>query len=297
MFKKITNLLTKKLPNRFILDGLCILFGAVGYAAAVDLFLQPAKIAVGGVTGVATVVNMLTKLPIGVLIFIINVPLVIISWRILGFRFIIRALIGMTVMSVAIDVLPRIDLGAIDPLLYCFFGGALMGVSLGIMYSRGYSTGGSDYIIWLVRRKFPHISTGVIYLINDVIVVVAAAIVNKSAQGVLYSVLTIYISQKAIDLVMSRGESAEMVYIISEKYEEIAACIANSFERGVTILYGKGFYSGKEKNVIMCAMGITQFYPVLSKIKAIDKSAFVVNAKANRVIGEGFKPIENASED
>lgn len=275
-----------------ILDALAVIVGSFCYAVAINVFIEPLGINVGGATGIATILNRLIGTPIGLMIIVINVPLVLLAWKVLGFKFIVRSAVGLTAISIAIDVLPSFETGITDVLLCSLFGGAAMGLSLGILFARGYTTGGSDFAVWMLRKKFPQLSTGVIYLLVDAAVIISAALVQGTPQQLMYSVVTIFVSQKVLDLILSLGESAELVYVISEKYNEIAECIAKSVGRGVTVLDGYGYYSGRDKKVLLCAMSKNQFYPFLSKVKSIDENAFVITANAGRVIGEGFKRIE-----
>lgn len=275
-----------------ILDALAVIVGSFCYAVAINVFIEPLGINVGGATGIATILNRLIGTPIGLMIIIINIPLVLLAWKVLGFKFIVRSAVGLTAISIAIDVLPSFETGITDVLLCSLFGGAAMGLSLGILFARGYTTGGSDFAVWMLRKKFPQLSTGVIYLLVDAAVIISAALVQGTPQQLMYSVVTIFVSQKVLDLILSLGESAELVYVISEKHNEIAECIAKSVGRGVTVLDGYGYYSGRDKKVLLCAMSKNQFYPFLSKVKSIDENAFVITAKAGRVIGEGFKRIE-----
>lgn len=282
----------KKALKDFILEIVTVLFGATGYAIGVNLFLQPLQINMGGVTGIATVINILTNAPVGIMIIIINVPLIIMAWRMLGLPFIIRSAIGMFLMSIVIDLVPVINIGGTDMLLNCVFGGAIMGFSIGLMFTKGYSMGGSDFAVWMLKKKFPHMSTGIIYFIVDALVISFAAFATKSTEQLLYSAITIFVCQKVIDLVMSMGEGAEMIYIISEKSDEICECLTVKFDRGVTLLNGKGYYTGNEKQIIMCAMPRAQLYPLLRKLKEIDPDAFIITGKANKVLGEGFMSLE-----
>lgn len=275
-----------------ILDALAVIVGSFCYAVAINVFIEPLGINVGGATGIATILNRLIGTPIGLMIIIINIPLVLLAWKVLGFKFIVRSAVGLTAISIAIDVLPSFETGITDVLLCSLFGGAAMGLSLGILFARGYTTGGSDFAVWMLRKKFPQLSTGVIYLLVDAAVIISAALVQGTPQQLMYSVVTIFVSQKVLDLILSLGESAELVYVISEKHNEIAECIAKSVGRGVTVLDGYGYYSGRDKKVLLCAMSKNQFYPFLSKVKSIDENAFVITANAGRVIGEGFKRIE-----
>lgn len=287
----MTSLNKSKIKN-IILDTVAVVLAAVIYALAINTFVTPMNINVGGATGIATVINALFNVPIGIMIIAINIPLMLLAWKVLGFAFIAKSAIGVVAISVAVEVVPAINFGSDDILLYCIFGGAIMGLGLGLFYVRGFSCGGSDFVVWMLKKKYRHISTGMIYLAVDAAVVIISSIVSKSIEIMLYSVIAIYVSQKVIDLVLSLGDNAEMVYIISDKFEAIANCITTEFDKGVTLIYGRGYYSGAKKNIILCALYRNQYYPLLTKVKEIDKNAFVISAKASRVTGEGFKPIE-----
>lgn len=272
-------------------DYLIIAVGAVLYALSVVVFTSPNNIAPGGFTAVATMLNFMFSLPIGTFIFLMNIPLFI--WGAIenGLNFLTKTIIGTAFVSVAIDVLtPFVPVYTGDTLLAAIFGGILNGIGLGFIFYRGGSTGGTDIIALNINKHMPYISMGNIILIADFVILVMAFFVYNSFESVLYAIIAIFVSIKVIDTISygtSRG-NGKLMFIITNKYDELSKAIMNNLERGVTLLDGEGAYSGEKKRVIMCAVRPQQVYRIQNSVKSIDENAFIIVTTAGTIRGRGF---------
>ncbi len=280
-----------KLLKISISDYIVIALGASLYAASVAVFTSKNNIAPGGLTGVATMLNYLFYLPIGAMIFLLNIPLLIWAYFGSGKDFLIKTVTGTALASALIDifqaVLPYYH-GSV--MLAAIFGGAASGLGLGLIFSRGGSTGGTDIIALNVNKKLPHISTGRLILLFDTLVLTSAAVVYGNIESALYAGITIFVSVRVIDAVTygtSRG-NGKLIFIISDEFELISRGIIGRLGRGVTVLNGFGAYTGSQKRVLMCAARPNQVVKITKGVKIIDPKAFVVVTTANAIMGEGF---------
>lgn len=274
-----------------VLDYIIIIFGAMIYAMSVVIFTSPNNIAPGGLTGISTMLNFLFSFPIGITIFVLNIPLFI--WGAIenGIAFLTKTITGTALVSVFIDVFALfLPSYSGDTMLASIFGGILNGVGLGLVFYRGGSTGGFDIIALNLNKRFPHISTGNIILLADVTVLVSAFFVYNSIESVLYAAIAIFISIRVIDMISygtSRG-NGKLMFIITNNYDEVSKVIMNDIERGVTLLDGEGAYSGEKKRVVMCAVRPQQVFRITKGVKAIDENAFIIVTTAGSISGRGF---------
>lgn len=272
-------------------DYFVIAGGSVIYALSVVIFTSPNNIAPGGLTGISTMLNYMFSVPIGAFIFILNIPLFV--WGAIenGFSFLTKTIIGTAFISVAIDALsPVLPAYTGDTILASIFGGILNGAGLGFIFYRGGSTGGTDIIALNIHKRMPHISTGNIILLADIVILIMVFFVYNSLESVLYAVITIFVSIKVIDTISygtSRG-NGKLMFIITNNYQEISNGIMKDLERGVTLLDGEGAYSGEKKRIIMCAVRPQQVFRITSAVKKIDRNAFIIVTTAGTIRGEGF---------
>ncbi|MEG1165390.1 MAG: YitT family protein [Oscillospiraceae bacterium] len=269
-----------------------ILVGALIFAAGIRWFYFPSSLVSGGVTGIAMIINFLTDAPVGIVVIAINIPLFLIALRTYGPRFLIGSLFGMLSSSIAIDLLSMIELEiTTEPLLAAIYGGVFAGLGLGIVFTTGATTGGTDVVARLIREKFPYINLGTFMLALDGVVVTAYALIFKNYDNAMYSVLSLFITAKLIDMVLYGSSQDKLCHIISEYSDEIKAAIVEKLDRGVTLLSGKGAYSGQEKQILLCVVKRRQIVEIKKIIKNIDKTAFVIVTDTRDVFGQGFGDI------
>lgn len=256
-------------------------------------FIVPNGLAPGGVSGIATIIHFLSGFPIGWAIILLNIPLFLFSWRTLGLDFGIKSLIGTLLLSLFIDYLPLPALITGDKLLAAIFGGALVGVGLGLVFQSGGSTGGVDIVGRLLNHKLPGTSLGTFILSIDFMVVISAGVVHGVLTA-LYSLITVFVCSLAIDYIQNGSRSAQAYCIISEKYTDIARRLSCELQRGVTILGGRGAYTGAERNMLMCLVIRSDIAALRRIVKEEDPRAFVFVLNASEVMGEGFDPEERS---
>lgn len=266
-----------------------ITLGAVIYALAFDWFVAPNQIAMGGVTGLAQIVNALVPvLPVGVLSILANVPLFLAGWRLLGGRLLVSSLYAMAVSSLAIDVIAWMHtFPPMDPILATLYGGAGMGVGLGLVFSQGATTGGTDIIGKLLKLKFPWLPIGKLVMIPDMVVVILAAVVFGTVNAALYGLIQMYLLSKVMDMILYGWDTSRVAYIITDRWEETVQGLLD-MNRGVTLLQGKGAYTGAEKQVLLVAFRQREIVPIKRMLREIDPKAFFIVCDAHEILGEGF---------
>ena len=266
-----------------------ITLGAVIYALAFDWFVAPNQIAMGGVTGLAQIVNALVPvLPVGVLSILVNVPLFLAGWRLLGGRLLVSSLYAMAVSSLPIDVIAWMHtFPQMDPILATLYGGAGMGVGLGLVFSQGATTGGTDIIGKLLKLKFPWLPIGKLVMIPDMVVVILAAVVFGTVNAALYGLIQMYLLSKVMDMILYGWDTSRVAYIITDRWEETVQGLLD-MNRGVTLLQGKGAYTGAEKQVLLVAFRQREIVPIKRMLREIDPKAFFIVCDAHEILGEGF---------
>lgn len=271
-----------------------IIIGSALFAAGFQFFLYPNSIIVGGVSGIAMIINYLTDLPVGVMNIVLNIPLFIIAWRQFGTKFVIGSFVGMMLSSVFVDLMALVSYSPTDDmLLACIIGGAIKGLGMGIIYYAGATTGGTDIIAKFVRLKYPYINFGTLILLTDAIIILAFAIIFHKVEGAMYAVIAMFVVSRVIDLVLYGVDNSNVCYIISEKSEQLVNDITDSLHRGVTILEGEGAYSHQNKQVLLCVVKRTQVSDIRKIIKNVDENAFFIITDAKNVFGKGFGDISD----
>ena len=268
-------------------NALLIFIGLLCSASAYNLYLIPNNIAAGGFTGIGQLVHQFSSISVGTVSIILNVPLFLLSLKSLGLRFGIRSLIAMFGLSLLIDHLP-LPAATNDLLLACIFGGALAGLGFGLVLRGSATTGGSDMLASLIHRYVPFIRVSVGIFAVDGLVILASAFVFDQ-QAAMYAVICTFLMNVVVDLVLEGPNSATSYFIISSQSDEVARRVMEQMDRGVTAFYGKGMYSGDEKQVLLCV--VNRFESVLLRkiVFTVDPKAFVIANKVHEVIGEGFK--------
>lgn len=281
--------LEKKTMKQQVWDYLVITVASLIYGVAVSLFLDPNSLAPGGVTGIAIILNRLTGLETGTWILIINIPILILgAWK-FGLRFIFSTMYCTALISFFTNLLTPLGALTTDPFLAALVGGALLAVALGWVFKAGATTGGTDVIVKVLRLKFPHLKTGSLFLLTDAVIVTASAFVFRNIDIALYAGLVVFITSFLLDVVLYGRDGAKLIYIISDHSEEITKRLLEELNIGVTHMQGTGAYSGKDKNVIMCAIK-KQLAPKAEEIvKEEDPLAFLIVTSATEIYGEGYK--------
>jgi len=272
----------------------CLLIIAVAafvYAVGIGLFLDPNRLAPGGVTGIAVILNRLVTIETGTLYFLLNLPLVVVGiWK-FGLRFMAKTAYAIVLVSLFTNSLSPMGALTEDLLIAAVLGGILNAVGIGLIFKAGATTGGTDIIIKILRRKYRHLKTGFLFLCTDVLIVSLSALVFKDIEVAFYALLTVVICGKALDYVLYGGDVAKMLFIITEKPEQIGARLMAELDVGVTYLQGQGGFTGKEKRVVFTMVPNRLGAEVQDIVKKEDPAAFMVVTGANEIFGEGYKDI------
>ncbi|MBS3970958.1 MAG: YitT family protein [Clostridia bacterium] len=277
---------------RFVIEYLGIFVGVVLTALALVLFLIPNKIAAGGVSGLATVVFHTLGFPVGLTMLAINTPLFIFSVKELGARFGIKTLFGTITMAMVIDYLePIVTPLTTDPFLAALYGGILAGIGIGIVFKYGGTTGGTDLGAQLLKR-FTGMSSGQGLLIIDAFVITTAAIFFN-VELALFALIALFATAKLIDLVQEGFHYARAAIIISNSPDKVTREIFGSLNRGVTILKGKGAYSGRERDILLVVISQSEVTRLKVLVHDIDHNAFIIITHVHEALGEGFKSLSN----
>ena len=266
-----------------------VALGSVIFSLAFDWFFAPNQVALGGITGLAQVINALVpRLPVGVLTFLLNVPLFLLGWKFIGLGLLLSSLFSMVVSSAAIDVIAAAHAFArMDPMLASLCGGAVMGLGLGIVFAQGATTGGTDVVARLLKLKLPWLPMGKLILIPDFVVLALAAAVFGRVEAALYGAVALFISARVMDTVLYGMDTSKVAYVISDRWREMADAIL-ALERGVTILRGEGAFSGKERRMLMVAFKQREIVQIKETVHDMDPDAFLIVVNAHDVLGEGF---------
>lgn len=276
-----------------IKDYVIITFGLLLYVLGWVLFLIPAEITGGGVSGVAAVVFFATKIPVSLTFLAINIVLVLVSVKILGASFGVKTIYSIIVLTVFFAVFqnvlnkPMVD----DTFLSAVLGGMSGGIGLGIVFSRGGSTGGTD-IFAMIVNKYRNVSPGKVIMLCDVVIIGSSYFVFQSPEKLVYGYVSMWVVSYSLDSFLSGANRSAQMFIFSKKYEEIANYINNEAIRGVTILDGTGWYSKEDTKVIMSVVRKRETSAIFRKIKEIDSEAFITMGSVMGVYGQGFEKLK-----
>lgn len=279
---------------RWFVDAVIIFAAAALYSLGVHCFISPNGIAPGGVTGIAVVISAVSPVKVGTLIFALNVPLLILGFIFLNKATMVKTIISVTAITVLTDIfdelLPTYSAAGGNGIMAALFGGALMGIGLGLNYQREATSGGTDIIIKMIQKLSPDLKIGAVTAVLDIFVVAFGMYVYRDINVVLFAVVAIYIQSKLIDFLVYGTQESRFLLIFSQNSAEIAEKLLEQ-RRGVTLLKAEGAYSGKEREVIATAVHRTAYSKVKRLIRETDPAAFVITTSAGEVLGEGFSQL------
>ena len=289
--KKLGAALRKKKFGDAIINLLGVAIGSFIYACGISLFLDPNNLAPGGASGLAIVLNRICNIETGTLYFIINVPIMVIGLWKYGVRFIASTFFSILLNSIFTNWLAKPGALTADLFIATMAGSVLVGVGVAIVFKSKATTGGTDIIVKVLHDKYKHIKTGVIFLLTDIVIVAFSGLVFKDINIIMYALVSVFVQGKVLDIVLYGGDEAKLFYIISDNPDAISERIMKDIDITVTFLKGKGAYTGKEKQVILCVARKQQGPAIEEIVKAEDKDAFMIISSANEIYGEGYKNI------
>ncbi|WP_313582845.1 YitT family protein [Lacrimispora sp.] len=279
-------------PKEMGIDLLCDLAGAILFNIGIYNFAVNAEFAPVGVSGIALILRYLFGLPMGITSIVLNIPIVLVSYRLLGRGFLLRSMKSMIIFALVLDyVVPYLPVYQGNPLYASACTGIFSGLGLTIVYLRNCSTGGTDFLVMAIRKIFPHLTIGQISLVVDAVVIIAGGLVFRNLDAVILGMLSTIVTTMVIDKIMYGLGAGKLVFVVTSYAEEAAQRIEESTGRGCTFLQGQGSYSLDEKKVIMCACNNSQVVSIRRAIHETDKEAFLIITDSNEVYGEGFKAI------
>lgn len=264
-----------------------ITVGTFLMALGTNLIYEPMSMVTGGFSGVGIILHALFRIPVWATIVILNIPLFILARKKHGTDFLLQSLYAMLSFSVALAVIPIMSVADKDYLMAAILGGALHGVGLGLVFSTGSTTGGTDLLSTLMHPLFPVMRMPNLLGIVDGLIVVAGMLLF-GIRTALYAIVAVFVTAKIMDGVTAGMRYAKVLYVISDESQQIAQLVMNKLQRGVTALKGSGMYSGEEKQVLMCVVSRREAVSMVKYVKEADERAFVIVADAREVMGEGF---------
>lgn len=285
--KKLTR--TQILIKKYLKEGIEIILGCVLMALGTSLFLLPNQLSSGGFAGIATIIYYLFNLPLGTTMLILNIPLIILTIIKVGKETAIKGVIGTIVLSTFIDIFETFNPLTEDRLLACIYGGILIGLGTAIVLKANASTGGTDLLTYIIRAYKPHFKASNLIVIVDISIVFLNVLFFREIEIGLYSAIAIYLSGKMIDIVFEGIYFTKTMFIVSNKYKEIAQEIGKKLDRGSTAIYAKGMYTRERKMILWCVASRGEVAKIKDIAQGIDPKAFIVISSAREAWGKGFR--------
>lgn len=280
----------KKFFGEIFKDTLAIVLGALCYAAGLCVFVQPFDMLSGGASGVAIIINRFFDIPVGSATFLVNIPIFIWAFFVCGKKYTLKIIYSCLLFSSVIDLFsafsPYNYTG--DKVLCALCGGVLMGIGLYIMMMRSIVTGGSDLLAYIIQRKHPAYSISVLVTVIDVVIILFGALVFKSVDAALYSVLLTVVLTLVLDTLLRGRSNGSLYFIFTDNPADVSALVLKNLDRGLTRIEVKGGYTGKPRDMLMCAVNRRQSGYLKKLVFEADPNAFVIVGNADSVFGNGF---------
>lgn len=276
---------------KYLKEYLIITIGCLFYSVSINYFFISNHLAEGGVAGICLILYYLFKFPVGITYFVINIPLLVIGWKLVGKDFLFKTLYGTTCLSIMIDLTQNLKGPSNDPMLGAIYGGLLVGIGLGLIFVVNGSTGGTDVIARILNRFFDIPIGKTMFLMDVLILGVAAIFFGKEV--VMYTLIAMLIVSKAIDFFQDGHTKSKGVTIMSAKSEEIKNRIMEETGRGTTIIKGEGGYTRKDMDLLYCVVSKFELPKVKMIVKEVDTYAFLTVSDVSEVWGEGFKSLHS----
>lgn len=281
-----------KRVKTILLDLAFMAAGAVVYAVSVNAFTSPNNIAPGGVTGIATMLNYLFSTPIGLVAFLINIPIILWAVVEIGYKLVAKSVVAILLSSLAIDLLaPIVPSYQGNMILVALFAGLFEGLGLSLTFLRGATTGGTDMLARLLGRRKPHLSMGKLMLAVDGLIVLASAFVYGSIENAMYACIVIFVSTRLIDSILYGTDvgTGKLFFVMSPKVRQMGDRIIREVDRTVTYLDSHGGYTNEPGETMLCAVRRFEVFQVQAIIREEDRDAFVIVGDAGQITGEGFR--------
>ena len=266
-----------------------IALGSLIFALSVNLFTLPARIVSGGLSGIATVIFYVTGISTGITVGGLNLVILLFALHSLGKQFVLDSLAAIFMIPLFLKLTETIPPLTREPLLAAVFGGVLLGVGIGMAFSQGGTTGGTDIVSRMSQKKYPHLSIGILMTIFDLLIIGISTLVFQNIDLALYGILSLVVSTAVIDGLIHRLNCAKLVLVITDSEAEMEKKIFQCVNRGVTTISAIGGFSGKEKKILMCVVKHKQMESLKQTIRLIDPNSFMIVNDSKEIIGNGFQ--------
>lgn len=263
--------------------------GSFIFALSINLFTLPSKIVTGGISGVATIFYHLFGISTGLTVGLLNIVILLFAWKILGKHFVLDSLAAIVMIPFFLEFTEHLPPLTENILLAAAYGGVLLGVGIGMAFSQGGTTGGTDIVSRISQKKYPHLSIGILMTIVDLLIIGASIVAFGNIDLALYGILSLVISTAVIDMIISKLNCAKLVFIITDSEIGLETHIFTAVNRGVTTISGVGGFSGKAKKILLCVAKQNQVEKLKNTVRQFDPSAFIIVNESKEIIGNGFQ--------
>ena len=278
-----------KKKKTLLIDLLCDLAGGILYAMGIYTFAKMADFAPGGLSGLALISNYLWGLPIGLMTLILNVPLVIVSYKVVGKQFLLKTARSMVISTIILDLIfPLTPPYTGSPFMAALYSGLCIGAGMAFFYMRGSSSGGMDFLIMTIKVRHPHFSLGMVTMVTDFLIILLGWPVFGNIDAVLYGLATAFVSTIVLDKILYGVGAGKLIIIITNEGQQLADRIGEMTDRGSTIIRARGTYTQADRQVLLCACSKSQTYSITAAAHQVDPGAFIMVTETSEVYGEGF---------
>ncbi len=280
----------RKREKTMMLDTLFDIIGGFIYAMGLYSFAKMASFSPGGISGLALLANALWDVPIGSTTLILNIPLIILSWRVVGWRFLVKSARTMVISTIILDLIfPMTPAYTGSPMMAALYSGLCLGTGMALFYMRGSSSGGMDFLIMTIKVRKPYFSFGVVTMTTDFLVILLGWPVFGNVDAVLYGLIASFSASIVMDRILYGVGAGKLLIIITNKGQELAKEISAITDRGSTLVNATGTYTGEDREVLLCACSKSQTYQITNAAHELDEAAFIMVTETSEVFGEGFK--------
>jgi uncharacterized membrane-anchored protein YitT (DUF2179 family) len=280
----------RRREKNLLLDTLFDVIGGFIYATGLYSFAKMANFSPGGISGLALLANALWDVPIGSTTLILNIPLILISWKVVGWRFLVKSARTMVISTIILDLIfPMTPAYTGSPMMAALYSGLCLGTGMALFYMRGSSSGGMDFLIMTIKVRKPYFSFGVVTMTTDFLVILLGWPVFGNVDAVLYGLIASFSASIVMDRILYGVGAGKLLIIITNHGQEIAKEISAITDRGSTLVNATGTYTGEDRDVLLCACSKSQTYQITNAAHELDENAFIMVTETSEVFGEGFK--------
>lgn len=286
-------MIRKKSKTEIVQGYFFMVVACICYALSTSLFLAPNTIISGGISGLSVMLNYVNgKLPIGLMSIALNIPILALGLKFCGLKFVLKCLLTVSVLGVFTDLFANVPAITDDSILASLYGGVCQGIAIGLFVKYEFSSGGTEILARVVCTKLKFMKINVCVAIWDALVVIFGAIVTKNPNNLLYALIVIFVYTKVSEPILTGLEKSKLCIIVTDKGKELSETLVKNSPRGVTMLQGKGMYTGNDHNVVLTCVKNRQLTALKQMVKSVDEHAFIIINDSVEVRGQGFQQLE-----